>query len=469
MTESHSQSDPLETNRFRSCSLIERLASRLRSMARFSDEDISIIIEELGWELADYDLSLELDPPRRDVEFGGYTIIRELGHGGAGRVYLGENGKGEQVAIKFVRQLKSKARFEREMDLVQRLAHPNIVVAYDAGLSADEAYIVMELLAGPDLQKHVDEHGPFSWRESLPIIRQAAMGLQHAHERGLVHRDIKPSNLLWSGDKTVKVADLGLATMIAEESHSEDRFETREHCFAGTLPFMAPEQAMSLASADARSDIYGLGATWYFLLTGRYRIKGKILSEQIAELMSHDPLAALPDDVAPEAIHHTFNRMTARSPDDRFANMLEVVDAINSLDEASGDLAMLEVLVVEDNADDMLLAIEMLSDINETIRTHKALTLGQAIVEISHCQKFSIILLDLALPDSDGVSTVQKIREHAPTTPLVVLSGTDDVKIGQECIEAGADEFACKQDLDAHRLERILYITQSRATRRSSE
>ena len=449
------------------------LARRLRRLARFSDEEIAIITEELRLELADSDFSLELDSLEESLDlsldFGGYRVVSEIGRGGAGTVYIGENQKGERIAIKVVHRSKNKARFEREMDMVQRLAHPNIVIAYDAGLIAERAYIAMELLAGPDLREHVEQHGPIGWKESLRVIHQAAMGLHHAHERGLVHRDIKPSNLMWGEDKNIKVTDLGLATIITDELGSEDGFQTIEHALGGTPRFMAPEQAKSLASADVRSDIYSLGETWFFLLTGKYRIEGDSVMEQVAKLLSDKPPEPLPEDMAPDAIRQIFERMTARSPDDRFKTMLEVIHAIGCMDETAEALAMLDVLVVEDNADDMLLAIEMLSDINETIRTHKARTLKQAIVEIDRGQKFSIILLDLALPDSDGVSTVHRIRQHAPETPLVVMTGTDDVKIGQQCIEAGADEFACKQDLDAHRLERILYITQSRAARRTLE
>ena len=465
MTKSHSNAHVAETSQFGGDSLPECFEHRLRQLERFSDEEIDIISEELKRTLASFEMSLELDASHH--EFGGYSIVGEIGHGGAGTVYLGENQQGEQVAIKVVRHSKNKARFEREMDLVQRLAHPNIVVAYDAGLSEDKAYISMELLAGPDLQKHVDQQGPIGWKESLRIIRQAAMGLHHAHERGLVHRDIKPSNLLWDKDKNIKVADLGLAAIVADEPDNKAGFQTVEHFLAGTPLFMAPEQAMSLASADVRSDIFSLGATWFFLLTGKYRIQRNSIVEQLAELHSDEPLAPLPGDAAPEAVHQIFNRMTARSPENRFQTMHEVIDAIDRLDETEGALAMLDVLVVEDNADDMLLAIEMLSDINETIRTHKASTLSEAIAEINRGQQISIALLDLALPDSQGVSTVSRIREHAPKTPLVVMTGTDDVEIGQQCIEAGADEFVCKQDLDAHRLERILYITQSRAARRT--
>ena len=466
MEKSNSTVSVVETAQFEDGSLPECFERRLRDLGRFSDEEIGIISEELNCALAGFEMSLELDAPHHEI--GGYSIVREIGHGGAGTVYIGENQQGEQVAIKVVRHSKNAARFEREMDFVQRLAHPNIVVAYDAGISEDKAYISMELLAGPDLQKYVDQQGPVGWKESLGIIRQAAMGLHHAHERGLVHRDIKPGNLLWDEDKTIKVADLGLAAVVADEPDSKGGFQTIEHFLAGTPLFMAPEQAKCLASADVRSDIFSLGATWFFLLTGKYRIQRNSILEQLAELHSDEPLTPLPEDVAPEAIRQIFERMTARSPEDRFKTMQEVIDAIDGLDEIAGALSMLEVLVVEDNADDMLLAIEMLSDINDSIRTRKASTLNQAIAEINRGQQISIALLDLALPDSEGVSTVHQIREHAPKMPLVVMTGTDDVKIGQQCIEAGADEFVCKQDLDAHRLERILYITQSRAERRNS-
>src|SRR5262249_37031154 len=148
------------------------------------------------------------------------------------------------------------------------LDHPNLVRAFDADRDGDLHYLVMEFVDGVSLQHWVDEHGPMSFARAAHSVAQAALGLQHAHEAGWVHRDIKPGNILLERSGAVKLRDLGLARLFADQTDNLTRNHD-EHATLGTADYLAPEQAMDLKSVDIRGDIYSLGATLYFLLGGR--------------------------------------------------------------------------------------------------------------------------------------------------------------------------------------------------------
>src|SRR4029077_10356345 len=148
------------------------------------------------------------------------------------------------------------------------LDHPNVVVCFDAAQESGRHFLVMEFAEGTDLARLVKRDGPLPVAQAGECVRQAALGLQHAHERGLVHRDVKPSNLLLSADgKAVKVLDLGLARLRGEGESLEPL--TGAGALLGTLDFLAPEQAADARSVDGRADLYSLGVPLYFLLTGR--------------------------------------------------------------------------------------------------------------------------------------------------------------------------------------------------------
>jgi excisionase family DNA binding protein len=196
------------------------------------------------------------------------------------------------------------ARFYREMEAIGKLHHPNIVQAFDAGEVNGQSYIVMELLEGIDLSNYVKQHGTMEISEALSVVRQTALGLQHAHNTGLIHRDIKPSNLWLLPDKTVKVLDLGLARLL-ESDHSES--VTGQ--IVGSRGYISPEQAQG-TTVDQRSDIYSLGCTFYFLLTGQTPPENG-------------------DFVLPVAV---LEKMIAFDPQNRFQSMSEVIAALDHLE-----------------------------------------------------------------------------------------------------------------------------------------
>ena len=450
-------------------SQIRKVLYRLEKSGDFTSDQIRQIESEIQNSVGTHEAP-EGSPTalRAGVEIGEYRIETLLGQGGSGHVYIARPILGgETVAVKLLHNLTASDRFQREMELVQRMAHPNVVIAYEVGDHLGTPFIIMEHLAGPDLHLQIEESGPVTWQESIEIIRQAAQGLEHAHQRGLVHRDVKPANLMWDGHGRVKVTDLGLAALTVEDPG--EAFETLNNVVAGTPDFMAPEQAESLASASAASDVYALGATWYFLLTGKSRVPGEGLREKLASIFS-DRLDELPESVAPEDLRNLWKRMTISDVQDRMLSMTDLIAGLEKLRPAD-DLvpkSAVEVLVVEDDEDDLFLTMEMLKRSNQAVKIRTAHRLQEAIDLCSRGNHFDLVLLDLRLPDSEGIKTVQRMRAALIETPIAVLTGHMDAVLGQACIDAGADEFASKSELDSHLIERLIFVTLSRHQRKNA-
>lgn len=204
---------------------------------------------------------------------GKHKLLGHLGSGGMSSVYLAEHlGMKHKRAIKVLPKSKIGnnsylERFQREAKAIASLNHPNIVRAYDLDNERDTHYLVMEFVEGADMQTLVRKHGPLPFIVAANYISQAARGLQHAHDKGLVHRDVKPANLLVDRQGHVKVLDLGLA-LFAEEVDASLTMEYNDKVL-GTADYLAPEQAINSHNVDFRADMYSLGCTLYFLLTGQ--------------------------------------------------------------------------------------------------------------------------------------------------------------------------------------------------------
>ena len=218
-------------------------------------------------------------------------------------------------------------RFRQEVQAAARLAHPNIVTAYDADQEGDVHFLVMEFVEGTTLDRLVQEQGPLPVADACDYIMQAAQGLQHAFERGMVHRDIKPSNLLLTPDGQVKILDFGLARFISERT--ERSSITKEGTIVGTPDYMAPEQARDAHQADIRADIYSLGCTFYCLLTGGPPFtKGSSLHKLLAHQdQSPVPIADVRPEV-PEQVIRLVERMLAKDPAERPQTPAEVAQAL---------------------------------------------------------------------------------------------------------------------------------------------
>jgi serine/threonine-protein kinase len=287
-----------------------------------------------------------------DLLLGSYVLLELLGEGGMGAVYKARNWKlGQVVALKLIRKERltnpaAVRRFQREIRASAQLTHPNIVRARDADEVNGTHLLVMEYVAGgQDLHKLVREHGRLPFEQACRFLQQAAVGLQHAFERGLVHRDIKPHNLLLASNRSqesgvrsqgesraksgmltpdsclltpvVKILDFGLARL--GEGDDESSTLTQEGSVMGTMDYLAPEQARDSHTADIRSDLYSLGCTMYFLLTGQAPFPGgtaaeKMYKHQFAEPM---PLQVLRPET-PNAVADIVGKLMAKRPEDRY-------------------------------------------------------------------------------------------------------------------------------------------------------
>ncbi|HBO45092.1 MAG TPA: hypothetical protein DD670_14415 [Planctomycetaceae bacterium] len=275
---------------------------------------------------------------------GNYVLLDLLGRGGMGSVFLARHTTmNRRVALKVIsrrigRDPASLERFLTEARATASLDHPNIVRAYDVDQENDRFFIVMEYVEGHDLQELVDSEGPLEFEFLVDCIRQAAKGLSHAHQRNMVHCDIKPSNLLVNTAGVVKILDMGMARLLNESD--EDSSATRDERVLGTVDYMAPEQAMSGPDFDHRADLYSLGCTMYFLLTGHPPFDEGTLAQRIVRHQTQPPpdiLAEHPD--VPAELIDICLKMMAKDPKDRFQSAGEVVQALNDWHPRARDAA----------------------------------------------------------------------------------------------------------------------------------
>jgi serine/threonine protein kinase len=266
----------------------------------------------------------------------GYKTLGMLGRGGMAIVYKARQLRPQRlVAVKVIdRSLADDqeivARFLQEQALTARLMHPNLVAAYDAGRAAGRPYLVMEFVRGDDLEGLARRHGPLPVAETCEIIRQAALGLQHLHEHGLVHRDVKPSNLMLTPSGRVKVLDLGVARDLREAGERERI--TSHGQFLGTLDYIAPEQVLDSHAVDIRADLYALGCTLYELLAGQPPFAGPGCESAFQKMKAQveapvPPIRERRPDV-PERLAVALGRMLAKDREGRFACPADVVAAV---------------------------------------------------------------------------------------------------------------------------------------------
>jgi serine/threonine protein kinase len=275
-------------------------------------------------------------PPER---LGQYELLQQIGEGGMGTVWKALHlSLRRHVALKLLRESRLRdpdacVRFRREMEAVGRLDHPHLVRAHDTGEVNGHHFLAMEFLDGTDLSQWVRSHGPLRVSDACEIVRQAAVGLHHAHQHGLIHRDVKPSNLMLCRDGTVKVLDLGLARLLDLGQQSGEL--TEEGKIVGSGNFIAPEQILDTRTADARADVYSLGCTLYYLLTGKAPFSGPEFDTIGKKLLAHSQRSIpsvrerRPD--VPDVLSSLLNRMLIKSPQQRVQTAQAVAEALAPL------------------------------------------------------------------------------------------------------------------------------------------
>jgi serine/threonine-protein kinase len=277
---------------------------------------------------------------------GQYRILDHLGRGGMGRVFKAEHQTMSRVvAVKvlaphLVKTPKAQQLFQREVRAAAKLVHPNIVTAFDANQIGDRCYLVMEFVDGPNLEELVRQNGPLPVGQACDFIRQAAQGLQYAHELGMVHRDLKPANLLAQRPTgasaaaacVIKILDFGLArlhTLAPDGTPASDSIMAAENTVLGTPDYLSPEQARYLNQVDIRSDLYSLGCTLYYLLSARVPFPGGTTLEKLVRHSTETatPLEQLRPDVSPP-VAAIVRRLMSKDPRQRFQTPTELAAAL---------------------------------------------------------------------------------------------------------------------------------------------
>jgi len=276
----------------------------------------------------------EFEAKRSSQRIPGFQVIKKLGAGAMATVYLAKQLSLDRlVAIKilpkkFSTNEKFIERFYKEGRAAAQLNHPNIVAAFDVGSAGEHHYFVMEYVDGPTIFDHCVKHKRFKEKEAIDIVRQVAKALQHAHEQGFVHRDIKPKNIMITKQGRVKLADLGLARAISDQEAAKAE-AGRAY---GTPYYISPEQIRGEVEIGPQADIYGLGATFYHMVTGRVPFEGKNPSAVMHKHLKNplDP----PDHVNPNissGCAQVIEMMMAKSRRDRYQNVGDLMDDLDLL------------------------------------------------------------------------------------------------------------------------------------------
>lgn len=333
---------------------VDQLQSRYNDPRALARELI-----QRGW-LTPYQVNQLMQGYGHELVLGTYKILERIGAGGMGQVFKARHTQLDKiVALKVIRKEHLEKpdavhRFKREIRAVSKLSHPNIVMALDADTAGDTHFYAMEYVEGTDLSRLVKEGGPLPVTVAIEYMKQATRALQHACEQGLVHRDIKPANLLISrpgkrptgmgqtpafgnatlatGAGTVKLLDLGLARVIGPSDNNSLSWRTQDGKVVGTPDYMAPEQALKSSEADVRADLYSLGCTFYFALTGRVAFPGGTLMEKLLKhkMDTATPVEQLRPEV-PRAFGDILRKLMMKKPADRFQSPEELLAALDAL------------------------------------------------------------------------------------------------------------------------------------------
>lgn len=270
--------------------------------------------------------------------FGDYFVLDKIGVGGMGKVFKARHRvTGDIVALKVMsstamKSAKAIRRFQQETEVAKRLRHPSIVATYSSGELEGLHYLIMQFIDGDNLRSEVKSRGPLPINDVIDYTIQAAKGLEYAHSEGAVHRDIKPSNLLLDKSGAVMILDMGLARIEDPDDEDDAGRLTQQGQMLGTAEYMSPEQVEDPRLANAASDIYSLGCTMYYILTGAPPFRGTSVPETLI-MHARDAIPKLRSrrpDATPE-LEAVYEKMMAKRPSNRFQSMTEVINALEAV------------------------------------------------------------------------------------------------------------------------------------------
>jgi response regulator RpfG family c-di-GMP phosphodiesterase/serine/threonine protein kinase len=410
----------------------------------------------------------------QDLILGNYRIIDFLGAGGMGTVFKAEHKRLRRpVAIKVVtlgpgENAVGLERFFNEMRAVAQLNHPNIAVALDAGEKAGEDlhagdlhYFVMEFVPGQDLEEYVKVKGPLDPSLACDFVFQIAGALEEAHEHGLVHRDIKPSNIRVTPEGKAKLLDFGIAR------NATNRL-TAHGAVLGSVAYLAPEQAEDASAVDIRADLYGLGGTLYWCLTGQHPFphQGNLIVEIARRLKQPAPSIRTIRPQISEGLDAILACLMACKPDDRYASPREVMNALfpflkpgsHSLDNQILPLGIAarlpenemptaghvhRILIVDDEKSNRMVFSMMLA--SPGLQCEAAAD-GVLALEALHAQPFDLVVLDIDMPRMQGTDVLRRLRESPPCPHLKIImaSGRATPDEMAQMMLAGADDYLAK-------------------------
>jgi serine/threonine protein kinase len=317
----------------------ERLREVLRGLPSSARRDAEQVADYLvkGGQLSRFQANRLLKGISGGLVLGPFQMLAPIGRGGMGTVFMARDERGGQlVALKLLpprrarEEERLRERFIREMAVSRRVAHPHLCWTYETGQLRGIYYIAMEYIPGQNLARLVREGGPLRLQRAARLLSEAAEGLEHAHNMGLVHRDLKPSNIMVTPHDHAKVLDLGLALIHGEKV--DDVEVVGGHGYiVGTMDYISPEQTTDAAAVDGRSDIYSLGCTMYFALTGQPPFPGGTNKEKIRRHRSAAPpqLEELNSE-APAAFGDLVRRMMAKDPNKRPPSAIAVAEELRA-------------------------------------------------------------------------------------------------------------------------------------------
>jgi CheY-like chemotaxis protein len=391
-----------------------------------------------------YELQTSDAVPPELADHPRYEVLQLLGSGGMGVVYKARHRLMDRlVALKLIHPMlvdrpDMVERFRREVRAAARLAHPNIVVAYDAERRGDTHFLVMEFVQGTDLEQLVSAQGQLPIAKACDYARQTALGLQHAFERHMVHRDIKPHNLMVTPEGQVKILDFGLAHFVSETKPAALVGEpapgqaagavTGLGAAMGTADYMAPEEARDAHCSDIRADIYSLGCTLYCFLAGQVPFPGGNWHDKLEAHAhaTHTPLSRLRADL-PDGLARVIDGMMRKEPAERHQTPIDVASVLTPFAAAVSHV----VLIVDDNLatrDAMCRTLERQVCVVSVAESGK-----QALQSLRAGLRPELILLGVATPGTQGWQFLRALRydSELAAIPTVLVTVADRAEAEQ--------------------------------------